>query len=570
MEAETVRGEVKLDLPELEFSPSWYDPAIHLTPREKQYLLLTTNTFNMRGETGRPVPYIPTKYQTEFHQESLNVKGPDAKDILFVKARGVSFTFSSAIEIINTAALFDAQTIPVIAQRQKAANYIISICKWLINNSRGDLKNRVDIRETEIRFNDTDSVIGAYPSGSAADAVRSLRIMRALVDEYAFQQKDKELLTAVQDAMIGDMSQIIIGSTPCGRQNHFFELVEKPVGFKVFRLPVFDERLVKLHQPLIGQKLIPVAPWINFNKLEIKRLRDLEIFKQEQMCDFLDDSLSYIPYTLIMRCTNEKLVNKLFTMEKDPDWIYETDNPMYAGQDFARTSDFSSITIFEKMFIDDVPKMVERFIVSLRNVSTPDQETFVLKLFNRFPTMAKYRLDATGNGLGLYEYLRKAKGSIIEGIQFSERLRSIQQTSELGESLSKAERQMKTPIKERMATNLKRMLQDDAVELIKDDMQIKHLNAVDYDLGALRSAGSGHGDLFWAVAMALLPENYRQQRNPYASTDTHMGKKKGPVVLSVEEVVKVRDEELKKPVIWDQHLKDLRQRKRTRSMRRLF
>ena len=83
--------------------------------------------------------------------------------------------------------------------------------------------------------------------------------------------------------MQGELSQILIGSTPAGRNNYFFEIVHKPIGFKVFNLPVFDPHKFNPNVSILGQNLKAIAPWIDLDGLEIKRQRDINIFLQEQM-----------------------------------------------------------------------------------------------------------------------------------------------------------------------------------------------------------------------------------------------------------------------------------------------
>ncbi len=531
--------------------PSWYGDEVELTEKESKYLKLVTRLFNVKTEAGTKIPYRPTKYQAEFHANSINIKKQHAKDILFIKARGVSFTTLSCMELILSAFQFKSQIFPIIAQRQDSAIQIVNLCKWLIRNANVPLENEVDIKEMEIRFLRTNSSIRAYPSGSASDAVRGLRLIRALIDEYAFQQRDKELLASVQDAMIGKLGQIIIGSTPCGRNNHFFELVQNPVGFRVFRLPAFDERKIDLHKSLFEQNLKPIAPWINLRNLETKRMRDLEIFKQEHMCDFLDDSLSFIPYNLIMSNVDKSLINYLHVIKEKLDFVFESQNPMYVGIDVARNNDLTAIVIFEKTYNPDEDKyvMVERYIETIKNMPLPKQQEWIDRLFFHFPQIVRCRVDMTGIGLGLFEYLKRKHGNKIEGVHFAEKVRT-------GQGRRKA------PITERMSVNLKTLLQDNAISLIEDDLQIKHLNDVDYNFQAIRRQGMGHGDIFWACGLALLPERFRSAQTSSFETNIKPQNNKLPI-LSTEEV----RESMPTKLSWEEHLKYLRRQRQKGSRR---
>lgn len=526
---------------------SWYQPKLELTKEQEAYIKLVTELFNMRTQAGTPIPYRPTPYQVEFHAESLNVKKESAKDILFIKARGVSFTMTTAIELIMSANYYRGAVFPIVAQRWQSAKGIVDVCKWLIENANYNLKESVEVLETEIRFKDTGSIIRPYPSASASDALRSLRLVRVMLDEYAFQQRDKDLLAAAQDTMQGKLGQIIIGSTPCGINNHFYELVKEPVGFKVFRLPVFPEDKFDRNTNILEQNLKPIAPWIDLDRLETKRRRDVEIFMQEQMCSFLDDSISYLPFSLIKRCENAGLVNYLNVVEDTPDFVYDSNNPMYMGIDVARTHDLSAITIFEKVYLAEEQRyvMVQRLILFLQNKPLPQQQEIVSRLLKQFPQIVRVRVDMTGLGLGLYEHLRRQHGAKIEGVNFAERV--------------KADGKHTTPIKERMAINMKNLMQSDppAVNFIVNDLQEKHLNSVDYNFQAVRRVGEGHGDMFWADALALLPENYRAPATtPLVASVKYQPPQQGVPIIEKEQ----HFEDVKKTfqMTWDEKLKYLR------------
>lgn len=483
---------------------SWFKLEHPLKDFQQDYINLLEKSFNVRDPIGNPIPYKMTDYQKLYHSASINILHEKAEDILFVKARGISFTFSTLIDMIVTGETFNNQILPIIAQREETAFEHLDTAKWLIKNCNVEsLKQNTLFTAREIKFLRTGSIMKAYPSSSAYDAIRGKRLITGLVDEFAFQQKDKELLASFQDCMQSDIGQMKIGSTPCGRSNKFFELVKKPIGFKIFQLPVFKPNSFDANKSILEQDIIPIAPWIDLKRLEIKRQRDIETFKQEYMCDFLDDSINYLPYALIKRCCNDRLINYADHVDNKLDWVFKTSNPMVFGLDFARTSDLTAISGFEKMQFDytegDEKKvkdiLVQRFLKIIKNVSTPAQQVYVEKILDAFPTTIKIRIDMTGNGLGLFEYLKKSKGEMVEGINFSSRLKTTQ-------------RKISTPIKEYMSVNMKTLMQNNQVELLTDDLQIQHLNNVDYNFQAKRD-NSGHGDIYFANALAFLPINYR-------------------------------------------------------------
>lgn len=456
-------------------------------------------TFNVRNQYGQPIPYLMTDYQKEFHSESINIKGESAKDILFVKARGISFSFSSLIDMIYTGLSFDNQILPIITQRYDTSKILLGIVKWLIQNANADLGN-ISIQETVVKFTDTGSSIRIFPSGTAADAVRGIRLIRAMIDEYAFQRNDRQLLSAVQDTMQGKLAQILIGSTPCGMNNNFHTLVTNPVGFATFRLPVFDESKFNPKQSILEQDLIPIAPWIDLENLEKKRARDINIFLQEQMCDFLDDSLSFIPYSLVKRCEDPELLNLLGTYRANPMFIYKTVNPIVIGVDVARTTHLTAISAFEVMQIEEKVIHVQRFLFTVKQMEIPKQVDLIDKIIGIFPSTLEVRIDIGGLGIGLYEYLKKKRGAMIKGIQFGS-------TTGGQTRIRTGEPHQKMRIREYMIVNLRNMLEDGKVNLLPDETQAHHLTMVDYQF-KVPEDDTGHADILFADALALLPTDY--------------------------------------------------------------
>lgn len=541
---------------------SWYKSKIKKNVAQMEYITQLKNDFCMRSPVGQPIPYSMTEYQEDFHSCSINVLGTNAPDVLFIKARGISFTFSSCIELITSALWWPNQIFPVIAQRQDSSREILKTIKWLINNCNikvngQPLYRAVEMQESVVKF-PNGSVIKPFPSGSASDAVRSLRLIRALIDEYAFQTRDRELLAAVQDAMIGELAQTIIGSTPCGRNNHFFELITNPVGYQVFRLPIFEEGKFNPRVSIFKQKLDPVAPWIDLKKLEVKRQRDANIFMQEQMCDFLDDSISYLPYSLIMRNVDEGMKNLKLKISRDLDFIYETENPMYMGIDVARNRDLTAITIFEKKHDEDRDAniYVMKYAESLKDMTIPKQQDIIDRLLYHFPSVMKVRVDMTGLGLGLHEFLKRKHGTMIEGIHFASKVKS-------------AEAHQSIPIVERMAVNLKNLLQDGNVLLLDNELLIKHLNEVDYNFKAARSS-DGHGDYFFSVCLALLPDRFKQNQIATFATNVSRAQdvqsdlaQEGIPVLSKDTTQQIVEKH-QQPMTWDERLRMLRNKPRRR------
>lgn len=496
---------------------SWYSHKLTLNNAQVAYCKFLMDGFMVDNAYGEPIPYDMTPYQIEFHSQSFNILREDAKDILFIKARGISFTFSSLIELIISATIFEKQVIPIISQRKDSAKDTLNTCKKIISNCKiKEIVEDAEFTETSewIKFKSTGSVIKIYPSATAADAIRGRRLLRGIIDEFAFQTKDKELWAAVENCMQHGVGQIMIGSTPCGRQNLFYEFVdaarknEDEIGMYLFDLPVFKPNEFNPKKPIHEQPhLVPVAPWINLQKLEIKRKRDWRIFMQEQMCDFLDDSLSLISYAHIMRCITEGLIN-LKDRHNDYSFQYTTTNRVFAGADVAEKSDLFAVVAYEELVNDEGMILYRQIYLDYFNgKTTPELEEYCNRFIQMFPSLAKFRIDETGIGTGLVNYLKKSHGGKIEGIHFSSSVF-------IGENRDKA------PVRKVMISNLKRMIEDEQIILLDDPVQVKHINSVDYGFKIPHSDGDGHSDLLFANCLALLKSKFRLDSGDVRMTTT--------------------------------------------------
>lgn len=493
---------------------SWYKARKEWSSSEESYCAMIENGFMMRSQLGEPIPYKMTEYQREFHAASLNIKREEAKDILFIKARGISFTYCSLIELIITAATWQIDLIPIISQRFSNACKILNVAKWLIKNCKiKEIREGVKIQERSILFTNTGCIMEPYPSANAADAIRGMRLIRGLLDEFAFQLQDEDLWAAAQDCIQGDFGQWLIGSTPCGMDNLYFKLVQdarKGVGnFYLFDLPVFDPKANFNPQKSILEQpgLVPIAPWISMNKLEDKRRRDWRIFMQENMTDFLDDSISFIPYRKVMavvvgddddgRPVRQNHRDTLFARRMSGASTYETDNPITIGIDFAETADLFSLTAYEHITTKDgEEKAVQIYLDYFNGIDTPELVEYCVSVIDFYPSTVKARVDKTGPGVGLFKYLRNHyNGVLIEGIDFRASVQIENKTS-------------KEKIRKIMCVNLKEMIEFQKVSLLNDDMQNSHLTAINYALKVTRDKEKGHGDIFFANALALLPSRY--------------------------------------------------------------
>ena len=108
------------------------------------------------------------------------------------------------------------------------------------------------------------------------------------------------------------------------------------------------------------------------------------------------------------------------------------------------------------------------------------QQVEEIKDLNNIYNFTKMYIDKTGIGLGLFEYAKKDIGSKVKGIHFTKDL------------------------KVKIANNMRNLMQDDKLYLLKIDSLMDDIHSVPYDtLNASRTA-DGHADRFWGCALGVM------------------------------------------------------------------
>lgn len=174
-----------------------------------------------------------------------------------------------------------------------------------------------------------------------------------------------------------------------------------------------------------------------------------------------------------------------------------TGGPCYVGVDFARNRDMSVVWVVER--VGDV--FWTRQIHRLKNKDTPTQAAELAQILKsiQFVTCTH---DATGNGLGLYEYTAKEFGhGRIHGVHFSESV-------PVG---MRGDKEITMPVRHSMATALRTLLEERRVRLPHSDYSVRQellkLKAAYTATGQMTFAAArdknGHADHFWALALAV-------------------------------------------------------------------
>lgn len=204
--------------------------------------------------------------------------------------------------------------------------------------------------------------------------------------------------------------------------------------------------------------------------------RSEELWEEEYMCEPVDAVTAFIPYELLYAAEKTGI---LFSMI---DLIELSEGDLYAGWDVARKRHFSIIWILQKL--GDLK--YTRHLIPMQDMPFADQMT-MLESVMALRRMRRICIDATGMGMPIAEAAVKRYGCRAEGIG------------------------MTTAIKDELAWDLRNALEDKRLLVEPDDLTRASFHAIKkittsgkndrFDADATEEAG--HGDHFWAAALAV-------------------------------------------------------------------
>ena len=371
------------------------------------------------------------------------------------KSRQVGISYALACWGLLNALLLD-KTVLIVSPSERQSKHVMDYVREFLNYLKNDFEIRFQ-EETKLSYIFKDG--GAlYSLPNNPNTVRGFKADLVIIDEFAhfLNNTDKEMITAITPS-ISRGGEVIFVSTPFGTKNMFYEYWHNKKDYEHFTINYKD------------------CPDLQINPDDFDDLT----FQQEYNNQFLEDSdESEFPFDLIRQCIN-------------PDLIYEDlqKNKIYlAGADIGRTTDLTALVVFEKQ----QNKYVLRMVKTMKNTPYVEQEKYFTYLLRNY-TFEQFMIDETGIGNMLAENLRRRFG-FIQTITFN------------------------NENKQKMVTNLKLLMQKNRVMLPNDAIVINSIRMIKRKYtptGYLkfesdRDSELGHGDVFWAMALALY--NAEQER----------------------------------------------------------
>jgi len=366
-----------------------------------------------------------------------------------LKARRVGWSTTFAIESISGSYWFGRDQLIISAsERQSKEN--LDKCKEVIEAIResGLPVALTSDSVTELKFQNGGKVL------SLPQSPRAIRGFTGDIwlDEFAFHSKDKAIYGAAFPIAAHGGGRLSIASTGLGESGLFWEIW----GNKE-RYPDFSRHRVDIYEAM--------SQGLELDLELIRRNTDEESFRQEYLCQFIDDSTSYFPWALIRGCVGDGA---------------ETGGMSYLGADFGRRRD--NTVIYVLRLVND-HYYTERMDV-IRYKSFAEQRALIRQIMVE-EDIVRGKLDATGMGRQMAEEL-KAEFPQLEPQTFTD------------------ESKKRMVVNARKAFEQKKIQIPDDRELVSDihaiRRQITPSNNVIFDVD---KSQSGHGDRFWGMALAL-------------------------------------------------------------------
>ena len=313
--------------------------------------------------------------------------------------------------------------------------------------------------ECRIRVNGRSIDVKSLTSNATGDEGYTGNVY---LDEFALHEDAERIYRSLFPTIaLGYTIRII--SRPFGQSNTFYDIFTDERRYPDFRRHRFDINRA-------------VRDGISINVDELRRNLDDEGFRENFLCEFIDESTSYMPYQLIRSCVGDAPAE----LGGGATGVGRGGGTSYLGVDVGRKRDLTVLFVLTQLGDKLYTKRIER----LNNAPFEDQKAFIRHVI-RTEHIRRGCIDASGLGMQLAEELQQEFG-FIEPVAF---------TSEL---------------KERLAILAKRKFENRQIQIPNDDNLVSSIHSIrkvvtpsnNIRFDAERTA-DGHADEFWALALAI-------------------------------------------------------------------
>lgn len=315
---------------------------------------------------------------------------------------------------------------------------------------------------------------------------------KVVLDEFAHHKRDRELWKAAQPVALRGHS-IRILSTPNGKSCAFYRLGNPDATGKPGGTTPWSNHHVTLRQALDDGMLEQIhgRPCSEEEKQAFidecrAQCLDEASFLEEFCGQEQDEARSLLPYTMIERVERAGILD------------YGMTGPLYLGMDVARRRDLTVIYVLELV----ASVLYTRKVVVLPKTKFAEQKR-ILWEFLRLPNMYHAAIDSNGIGMQMTEEAQDAFGeNRVDGVMMTQ------------------------ADKDALATRLVQEFEDATTLIPADELQRESLHSINRIVGASNRVRydaahdevNGHGDHFWALALAISAARTGQTSAPEAIT----------------------------------------------------
>jgi len=373
----------------------------------------------------------------------------EARFRIIVKGRQVGCSSALAWEALAIAILYSGRTILFVSASERQATELLEYVKRAFYNNDFGIRLTEETK-TSMKFSNGSRIL-SLPNNP--NTVMGFRADDVYVDEFAFYERDREMIDAILPS-VSHGGRLTIWSRPAGKSGRFYSLIDEAKrGLNDFVLFEFPYTVVE-------------DETYRTSVLSIRKTMDDASFGSTYMCEFVDDKISFFPYELINKVVNPDLKQTLnIAMELE------------MGIDFGKKVDSTVITFVE---LRDGRRLTRTIIEYLGMTYTEQLRQIGLLIDEWNPTHVK--IDATGIGERLHEELREKYGGIIVPYIFT------------------------TQLKQMLITDLKIAMEDKKIEIPKNEKLITQLHALEKIVNArtisFRHQAGKHDDYVWSLALA--------------------------------------------------------------------
>jgi phage FluMu gp28-like protein len=281
------------------------------------------------------------------------------------------------------------------------------------------------------------------------------------LDEFAMHAFDREIWAAMFPTLLRGGGELDVASTPRGCGNMFHALRENDL---------FSTSVVTLPDA-IAQGLQADAQAMR------DAMGDDELYRQEFLCEFLDEATAFLTYEQIARCVDTSL-----TLYDAPTYLSAESRDLFVGVDVGRRRDLTVVWVLARD--GDVLSTVAIFELS----GAPFRVQFdLLSELMSIRNVRRCCIDAGGLGMQLAEQtVERFGGHRVEPVTFT------------------------PPLKSQLAVGLRIAVETARIRIPQDERIVRDWHSLErtmteaghFRLAAPRREGS-HADRFWAAALAL-------------------------------------------------------------------